>query len=213
MRRDHTRDGLTGLEMIITIAILLFFMYVAFSAIFGAVGGADKNEGGIIAGSVSRESEILVTGGASNGVQDTGGAIMGISLICEDPDPSVMGGCLIPVRLLTGSMGSIDMSTAKLTFEYGYNTETPAFTTGTSVSKSSWTIADTSHIIPVMQADEDIYLEPNEIFMLLVYPGNPVPAEKKFSITLSPKNATPLELIYMVPPSIRKQRIVELMPG
>ncbi len=213
MRRDHTGDGLTGLEMIITIAIILFFMYVAFSAIFGAVGGADKKEGGIIAGSVGGESNIMVTGGTSNGVQDTGGAIMGISLTCEDPDPSVMGSCLIPVRLLTGSMGSVDMSTAKLTFEYGHDTETPAFTTGTSVGKPSWTIADRSHIIPVMQADEDIYLEPNEIFTLLIYPGNPVPAEKKFSITISPENAAPLELIYMVPPSIRKQRIVELMPG
>lgn len=213
MRHERSREGLTGLEMIIIIAILLVFVYAAASAIFGACGTADKKVGGIVAGAVGDESEILVTDGDSNGVQDTGGVIMGISLACQKPQPSMMGSCLIPVRLLTGSTGSIDMSTATVTFNTGQVRENLPFITDTTLDKPGWTIADRSHMIPLIEPDQDIYLEPNEIFTLLLYPENPVSAGESFSITLSAANAVPLNEGFRVPPSIKSHRIVVLIPG
>jgi len=213
MRHDHSREGMTGLEMIIIIAILLIFMYAAASAIFGAYGTTEKKEGGIIVDAVGDESEILVLDGDSEGIQDTGGVIMGINLACQNPHPSMMGSCLIPVRLLTGSTGSIDMSTAKVVFSSGDVRETLPFTTDTTLNKPGWTIADRNHLIPLAEPDEDIYLEPNEVFTLLLYPENPVSAEESFSITLSTDNAVPLNEGFRLPPLIRTHRIVVLIPG
>lgn len=213
MRCHHRVEGITGLEMIITIIILLLFVYISASLIFGATGSTGKAEGGIVVGAASGESEIIVVDGESDGIQDTGGEIMDINIICESPDKSIMGSCLIPVRLLTGSTGRVDMSLAGIIFSCGTDTEILPFTENKSVKKPSWTIADRTHMIPLMEADEDIYLEPNEVFTLLIYPGKGVVAGKGFTVTVSPGGVVPLETSYIVPPAIRTHRIAELLPG
>ncbi|WP_048149573.1 hypothetical protein [Methanolacinia paynteri] len=210
MRRCRTTEGLTGLEIIIIIAVLLIFMYIAASAITGAYGTTEKKEGGMVVNAVTPESEILVIDGETDGIQDTGGAVMSVNLICEDSDPSSMGSCLIPVRLLVGSTGSIDITTVKVLFNHNSVTETLPFTAAGTISKPAWTVADRSSVIPLLDADEDLSLEANEIFTLLIYPENPVPAEDFFTITISAEKMTPLVQEFRVPPSIRSQRIVEL---
>ena len=211
MRCCRTSEGLTGLEIIIIIAVLLIFMYIAASAIAGAYGATEKKEGGMIVNSVATESEILVIDGETDGIQDTGGAVMSVNLICENPDSSMMGSCLIPVRLLVGSTGSIDITTVKVLFNYNSITETLPFTAADTISRPAWTVADRSSIIPLLDADEDLSLEPNEVFTLLIYPENSVPAEEFFSITISAERMTPLIQKFRVPPAIRSQRIVELL--
>ncbi|GEM_PF-781427 len=213
MRIDRTMDGLTGLEMIIAISALLIITCISASLITGGSGETEKAGGGLIVSAAGPESEILVTDGESEGIQDAGGTILDINLVCNNPEPSVMGSCLIPVRLLTGSTGIVDMSTAKVGFKYSGETEELAFSQNTSLVKPAWTIADRSHLIPLMQADGDIYLEPNEIFTLLIYPQNGVAAEDRFTVTISPKEAVPLSISLKVPPSIRSHRIVGLLPG
>lgn len=211
MRCCRTSEGLTGLEIIIIIAVLLIFMYIAASAITGAYGATEKKEGGMIVNSVAPESEILVIDGETDGIQDTGGAVMSVNLICENPDSSMMGSCLIPVRLLVGSTGSIDITTVEVLFNYNSITETLPFTATDTISRPAWTVADRSSIIPLLDADEDLSLEPNEVFTLLIYPENSVPAEEFFSITISAERMTPLIQKFRVPPAIRSQRIVELL--
>lgn len=213
MRCNRTPEGLTGFEIIIITAVILIFMYIAISAVSGAWGATEKNEGGLIVNSVTPESEILVIDGETDGIQDTGGTVMEVNLLCEEPGSSMMGSCLVPVRLLIGSTGSIDMSTAKITFNYNSSSEVLSFTTDATVSRPAWTIADRSNFIPLLEADEDIFLEPNEIFTLLIYPENSVPAEGFFSVSISPEMAVPLKQEFKVPPSIRSQRIVELLQG
>jgi uncharacterized membrane protein len=211
MRCYRTSEGLTGLEIIIIIAVLLIFMYIAASAIAGAYSATEKKEGGMIVNSVAPESEILVIDGETDGIQDTGGAVMSVNLICENPDSSMMGSCMIPVRLLVGNTRSIDITTVKVLFNYNSITETLPFMAADTISRPAWTVADRSSIIPLLDADEDLSLEPNEVFTLLIYPENSVPAEEFFSITISAERMTPLIQKFRVPPAIRSQRIVELL--
>lgn len=212
MRCNENPEGITGLELIITIAVILVFIYIVISAVFGAVEPVDAKEGGVIGASVNFESEPLVTDGESNGVQDTGGEILGITLICDSPNPSSMGSFLIPVRLLIGSTGSIDISASKVSFIYDDHTEYPKYTNASSIKKSSWTVGDRKDFIPLLEADEDLMLEPNEIFTLVIYPETPVPPDGVFSVEISPPGDTPLKLRYRVPPTIESQRIVDLIP-
>ena len=211
MRCCRTTEGLTGLEIVIIIGVLIVFMYIAATAIAGAYGATEKNEGGMVVNAVAPESEILVIDGEPDGIQDTGGNVMEVDLNCKDPDSSSMGSCLIPVRLLIGSTESIDITTVRVLFDYNSVTETLPFTAADTISRPAWTVADRSSVIPLLDADEDLYLEPNEIFTLLIYPENPVPAEEFFSITVSAKMMTPLVQEFRVPPSILSQRIVELL--
>lgn len=213
MRCDRSKEGITGLEIIIIVVVLLIFMYAAATAIFSIYSTTEKKEAGLVINAVEDESEILVIDGDSEGIEDTGGVIMSVNLISEEPDPSVMGSCLVSVRLLTGSMGKLDMSTAKIIFNNDPINETLSFIRDHDLEKPGWTIAGRTYAIPLIKQDEDIYLEPNEVFALLIYPNNPVTAEKSFSVEISVDNAVPLKQSFRLPLSIESNRIVSLIPG
>ncbi|WOF17109.1 hypothetical protein F1737_10690 [Methanoplanus sp. FWC-SCC4] len=207
-------DGLTGLELIIAIAVICIFIYLFAGIIFNASmpDMNHKSPGGIVGFAVSETGYLLIVDGDCYGMQDTGGTAGTITLVSENPSSSAMGSCQIPVKLVTGSTGAIEMDGAEIVFTYKNKSEKLSYSGNNPLFKPAWTISDKSGVIPFQDADEDLLLEPNEIFTILVYQSTPVEAYDSFQVSLTPKSSLPLDIGFKVPPQIRQNRIVTLLP-
>ncbi|MDD4126835.1 MAG: hypothetical protein PHV39_04015 [Methanomicrobium sp.] len=214
MQDEGRNEALTGLEIIITIAFFCIFIWLCGSIIFNAVMpdifSNNKTHGGLVGFAVGDEDNIMMIDGICYGAQNTGGVFEEVELQSKETTSLSLGSCTIPLSLLTGQQVSIDMGDAKILFMYNDVTEELSYSDKRPLLESSWTIAQKSNMIPLVSADSDIILEPNEIFTILVYPAANVPANEKFSVEVTPKSNNPLKINPTVPPQITSQRIVEL---
>jgi len=214
MQDENRNDAITGLELIIAIAVICIFIWLCGSIVFNAVmphfNNSSGPRGGFVGFATGESADILIIDGTCFGAQNTGGDFLGVELSAKDNTGPEMGSCTIPLRLYSYQQVSIEISNAKILFSYNGKTEELSYSDKRPLVSPSWTIAQKSNIIPLANADSDIILEPNEIFTILVYPEESVPAEKKFSVVVTPQSYNPLSINTAVPPEIVSQRIVEL---
>ncbi|MBN2733743.1 MAG: hypothetical protein JXQ82_02650 [Methanomicrobiaceae archaeon] len=212
MRDFNRSEAMTGLELIIVIAILCIFLYISGSIVFNAVmpGKSPESPGGLVGFAVDESDEILMTDGTSYGAQNTGGVFLSVELNPKEQSNTDLGSCTIPIKLFIGRQVAVDLSTAEIIFKYNEITETLYYSEKRPLISPCWTIADKSSMIPLSSADEDNVLEPNEIFTVLVYPKTNVPAHEEFSVSITPESVHPFVVKTVVPPEITKHRIVEL---
>jgi hypothetical protein len=138
------------------------------------------------------------------GYQDISGTVYGVAVSNPSPDPSKMGLVSLPVRIQQFTQGpegppEIDMRKTRIWFTANGKIEELPLSNNRPLVKPAWTVGGKSG------ADEDDFLEPDEIFTLLVYPGTPIGPGTPFSIDVRMGGQWPLTVNMTVPGQIQPQ--------
>jgi hypothetical protein len=138
------------------------------------------------------------------GYQDISGTVYGVPVSNPSPDPSKMGLVSVPVRIQQFTQGpegppAIDMRKTRIWFTANGNIEELPLYNNRPLEKPAWTVSGKSG------ANEDDFLEPGEIFILLVYPGTPIGPGTPFSIDVRMGGQWPLTINMTVPGTIQPQ--------
>ncbi len=138
------------------------------------------------------------------GYQDISGTVYGVPVSNPSPDPSKMGLVSLPVRIQQFTEGpegppSIDMRKTRIWFTANGKIEELPRYDNRPLIKPSWTVGGKSG------ANDDDFLDPNEVFTLLVYPGTPIGPGTPFSIDVRMGGQWPLTVNMTVPAQIQAQ--------
>ena len=199
----HAADeGLTGLELLLLCALAACAVYLVLHlTVLAPAGGDDR---GVVVGAMEEGGSLLMEDGEVYGFADDGGPYEGVAVTGTGGlHPDAMGAVLVSIRLVTGDMGGVDLESATVTMTTGGRTATLTFSDTRPLDHGQWTVASRSHAIPFRQADEDLVLEPNEIFELLLYPEDPLAPNTRFTVGITADGGMPFSLQRTVPPAIR----------
>ena len=213
-KEKYGRDeGLTLLELIIMIAVVLIITYVllgVFSSDTPSESGKKEAAGGIIGDFESSMENVLARNGPSYGMQDISGTLYDVDIYSYGVHPDELGSAAVSIKLVAMSGKSIDFNNADLLFKYGNNVERLAYSTGQPLMPGYWVIVQRGSVIPFQKADGDDILENNEMFTLVVNPAITVPANGVFELTLNTDTNRAFDMKFGVPPEIRKYGVVKL---
>ena len=142
------------------------------------------------------------------GYQDISGTVYGVAVSNPSPDPSKMGLVSLPVRIQQFTQGpegppSIDMRKTRIWFTANGNIEELPLSNNRPLVKPAWTVGGKSGISEGTSANTDDFLDPNEVFTLLVYPGTPIGPGTPFSIDVRMGGQWPLTINMTVPGQIQ----------
>lgn len=147
---------------------------------------------------------------ASNviGYADISGQVGNVTVETSTPDPELMGSVTLPIVIQQFTQGpsgqqSIDMRNTKVWWtENGKSVELPLVETR-PIKKPAWTIAGKSGVSAGSSANSDDFLDPNEVFTLLIYPGSAIPPGTSFSIDVRLAGQWPLVVNMTVPSPVQ----------
>jgi hypothetical protein len=206
---------MTVLELLILTGLFLIFIALFGGTIFSAFFGSDAQiTGGIVSESVRDETALIYIEGSISGYEDICGVFDGVKLYTEKPDSRKLGSILLPVKTTISSYtkNHIDIRTLTVTVYYTGSSETLPYSEKNPLEKPSWTVAQKSGYIPLKDADDDYLIEPNEIFDILVYPGNSLPSGANLGVEILSGAGMSLKEKLTVPPQINSQQVVILKP-
>ncbi|MCX6698479.1 MAG: hypothetical protein NTV68_00905 [Methanomicrobiales archaeon] len=142
------------------------------------------------------------------GYADISGLVGNVMVKTMTPDPGKMGSVSLPITIQqftegAGGPPSIDMRKTHIWFTAnGKQTELP-LTETRPLTKPAWTIAGKSGVSAGYSANQDDFLEPNELFTLMIYPGNALPPGTPFSIDVGLAGQWPLTVNMTVPSPVK----------
>jgi hypothetical protein len=207
-------EGMTVLELIIIIAVVLIVTHVllgAFSPNTPSDSGNNEAAGGIIGDFESSLENVLVRNGPSYGMQDIPGTLYDVDIYSYGVHPDELGSAAVSIKLVAMSGKSIDFNNADLLFKYGNNVERLAYSSEQPLTPGHWVIVERGSVIPFQKADGDDILENNEEFTIVANPAVTVPANGIFELTLNTDVNRAFDMKFGVPPEIRKYNVVKLL--
>ncbi len=142
------------------------------------------------------------------GYADISGPVGNVTVKTTTPDPGKMGSVSLPITIQQFTVGAggpppIDMRKTRIWFTTnGQQTELPWIETR-PLTKPAWTIAGKSGVSAGYSANQDDFLEPNELFTLLIYPGTALSPGTPFSIDVGLAGQWPLTVNMTVPSPVR----------
>lgn len=207
-------EGLTVLELIIIIAVVLIVTHVmlgAFSPNTPSDSGNNEAAGGIIGDFESSMENVLVRNGPSYGMQDIPGTLYDVDIYSYGVHPDELGSAAVSIKLVAMSGKSIDFNGADLVFKYNNNTERLAYSSEQPLTPGHWVIVERGSVIPFQKADGDDILENNEEFTIVANPAVTVPARGVFELTLNTDVNRAFDMKFGVPPEIREYGVVKLL--
>jgi hypothetical protein len=144
------------------------------------------------------------------GYEDISGVVSGVPVSNPAPDPSRMGLVTLPVMIQQFTQGpegppAIDMRKTRIWFTANGKIEELPLYDNRPLLKPAWTVAGKSGAGEGTSADEDDFLEPNEVFTILVYPGTPIGPGTPFSIDIRMSGQWPLTVNMTVPGHIQPE--------
>jgi hypothetical protein len=197
--RPEPEDAYLGMVIILLILVILLslVMYTAFispSYAFGQDAGAG----------MKRVADNLVVNDAIAGYADQSGMLGQVQVDNPRPTPSSLGAILLKiqlksVRLIWQTGTGVDLSRAVVTFTGPAGTETLPGTTRAVLVKPCWKIAEKGSILPGQDDNGNDLLEPNEVFVLFIYPSVPLPPGTPFTLVVDVPEETPLVVSRVVP--------------
>jgi hypothetical protein len=198
-RQPAAENGYTGtLIVLISLVILLsLVMYTAFIST-GYASGRQAYAG------MKRVTDNLVVSDTVTGYADQSGMLGQIRVDNPRPHPNDLGAVRVKIRLDSVRMmwqndTGVDLSRATVTFTSPAGTETLPGTTLAILKKPCWKIVEKGSILPGHDADSDDLLEPNEVFILFIYPSAPLHAKTPFSLRIEFTDENPLTVSRVVP--------------
>jgi hypothetical protein len=147
---------------------------------------------------------------ASNitGYADISGPLGGVQVTNPAPDPDKLGAVLMKVQLdslryVWKPGAGVDLDKSTVVFVSPSGREVIPGNSAQPMKKPGWVIVQKGSTIPYQGADQDNILEPNEAFVLFVYPSIPLPPSTPFTVTISMPEQDALTVNRTVPVKVK----------
>ncbi len=204
--RDND-DALTGLEIVIllVIAVLVIGSLGYGELSYGKsplVSAQQKQKQGLIPNDVVATSNLLTDPGGIFGYPAIDGIIAGEPVRFKTQNPAMLGAFELTVQPFMMTTGYIDMGHASVLWVSGNDQETLSLVQAPLLICPNWTITKKANSVPLKSADQDLFLESDEQFTLLVCPAGHAAPYQQFTLTIAPGNGKILPLTRTVPPEI-----------
>ncbi|KAF1078573.1 hypothetical protein [Methanogenium sp. MK-MG] len=194
-------DAVTGADLVIgVIAVIGLLIMVHF--LLGSPLTTDHKRG-IIPNAIEASADALITDGDVYGFADSGGPYEGVTVAEGPANPETMGAVSLSLRLIGGEMGGVNMETADIRISAKDHIEGLRYSGNMPLQRPNWTVASRSHVNAGEQADNDLIIEPGEIFTILVYPSKGLPPETVFSVQVQSGKGEPYTITRKVPGAIK----------
>jgi hypothetical protein len=207
MRGGYRRQGLTGLEILILVAIVAG---VAASALFWETHhGGGKTPEGIIPLSLEPAEKCLVVAGGVYGYWIQDGTAEGIPVAFPMDSRPGIDAILIPIQLLVWS-DPLDMGSVRVVMQSRGSPVGLQRDDRRPIARSSWTVAEKTGVLPLHNANGDDLLEPGETFGILVVAPEPLGPGEHVTITLAPSGGIPLVVNRDIPARVSPVTLLSL---
>jgi len=200
-------DALTGLEIVILLVVgALIIGYLGYGEFTHGktppMGAQQKQKQGMIANNVVATTDLLTDPGGIFGYPATDGTIDGVPVRFKTQDPSVLGAFELTIQPFMMNSGDIDMGHASILWVSGTDQEKLSLVQTPQLICPNWTITNKGNSVPLKSANQDLFLETDEQFTLLVCPEGHAGPYQQFTMTIAPENGQILPLTRTVPPGI-----------
>jgi len=198
-RRPAAEDAYMGtmIALLILIILLSLVMYTAFISL-GYASGQSAHAG------MARTTDMLVLNGDMIGYSDLSGTLGQVRVTNPHPSPQKLGAVRIPVKLasirLAWEQGTgANLGNATVIFTSPAGTETLPGSSGLVLEKPAWAIVRKGSTLPGQTGNGNDLLEPNEVFLLFIYPSSPLPPHTPFTVEIRIPDQNPMAVTRMVP--------------
>lgn len=197
-------NALTGLEIVILLVFAVLFVgYLGYGEIShgktSPVGVQQQQKQGLIVNDVVATTDLLSDPGGIFGYPAVDGAINGFPVRFKTQDPTQLGAFQLAIQPFMMNSGYIDMGHASVLWVSGTDQEKLSLVQTSQLICPNWTITNKANTVPLKSADQDLFLETDEQFTLLVCPAGHVAPYKQFTLTIEPENGQILPLTRTVP--------------
>ena len=199
--------ALTGLELVILLVVaVLVIGYLGYGEVSHGktppVGAQQKQKQGMIPNDVVATSDLLTDPGGIFGYPAVDGTIDGVPVRFKTQNPAMLGAFELTIQPFMMTTGNIDMGHASVLWVKGNDQEKLSLVQTPVLVCPNWTITNKANVVPLKGADQDLFLETDEQFTLLVCPAGHAAPYQQFTMTIVPENGEILPLTRTVPPGI-----------
>jgi hypothetical protein len=198
-RRPAADDGsMSGiLALLIFVSILSLVMYTVFIT-------PSYHSGKTARAGMTRITDTVIAEGDLTGYADLSGMLGPARVENPHPSPSSLGGVLIPLRLdsvrLSWETGTgADLGNATVVFTSPAGSEPLPRSQRPVLVKPAWAVVQKGSTLPGQADNGNDLLEPNERFVLFIYPSAPLPPKTRFTIQVSIPDEKPVTFSSIVP--------------
>jgi len=172
-------------------------MYTAFISL-GYASGQSAHA------SMARTTDMLVLNGDMIGYSDLSGMLGQVRVNNPHPSPQKLGAVRIPVKLasirIAWEQGTgANLGNATVIFTSPAGTETLTGSSGPVLEKPAWAIVQKGSTLPGQTGNGNDLLEPNEVFVLFIYPHSPLPQKTPFTVEIRIPDQSPMKVARVVP--------------
>jgi hypothetical protein len=200
-------DGFTGLELVITLVVLISVTALVMVHLGGSglPNWSRTFPGRLVAESMYISGDTIQLAGNVYGFPSVSGSNGNTMVFFQHPDPGQLGILRPTISLFMGSTGAIDMDKLKVTWNNGESTEYIFRTPSSTLQCPNWTISGKYNLLPGRSADSDDWLEPDEQFELTICPAKGVSPYGSVTIIMSPDGvAVPPKISRTAPPGFSR---------
>jgi hypothetical protein len=134
-------------------------------------------------------SDRPVLAGAVTGYADTSGPFGSVSVRNPGPEPDKLGAVQMKIqldslRLMQQTGNGVDLDLAVVIFTSPYGQEILAQEMQYPLKKPGWAVVKKGGALSFQAANQNNILEPNEAFLIFVYPAAPLPPDTPFSVII-----------------------------
>ena len=201
-RRPAAEDGSmrSVIVLLILVIILSLVMYTAFIT-------PSYASGKIARAGMTRITDSVVPDGVITGYSDLSGTHGPARVENPRPSPSLLGSVQVPLRLasvrLSWETGTgADLGNATVTFTGPTGTEILPRSRHPVLTRPAWSIVQKGSTLPGQTGNGNELLEPNERFVLFIYPSTPIPPKTPFTVLISIPDENPVAVSRVVPEKV-----------
>ena len=153
---------------------------------------------------MARITDKVILNGDVTGYADQSGTLGVVRVNNPVPSPHNLGALRVPVKLASVRLNweegtGANLGNATVLFTGPEGTETLTGSSGPVLERSSWAIIQKGSILPGQTGNGNDLLEPNEVFVLFIYPRSPLPPKTPFTIEIRIPDRDPLKVTRVVP--------------
>ncbi|MFA6225134.1 MAG: hypothetical protein WC620_02890 [Methanoregula sp.] len=130
------------------------------------------------------------------------GTIAGVPVRFKTQNPVMLGAFELTIQPFMMNSGDIDMGHASVLWVSGSDQEKLSLVQTPQLICPNWTITNKANSVPLKSANQDLFLETDEQFTLLICPAGHAAPNQQFTLTIAPENGQIFPLIRTVPPAI-----------
>ncbi len=195
---------MTGLEIVILLVVAVLILgYIGYGEITHRktppVGAQQTPKKGLIPHDVVATSDLLTDPGGITGYPAVDAPIGGIPVHFKTQNPAMLGAFELTIQPFMMTTGNIDMGDASVLWVSGTDRKKLSLVQTSLLICPNWTITNKANSVPLKGADQDLFLETDEQFTLLVCPAGQVAPYQQFTMTIAPENGQILPLTRTVP--------------